>query len=290
MTPFIKSDMASRSDERRRNSTKQRLLARWPRPAVYARYIKGLFRGEVELRLLPWLCNPAQASIDIGAHHGIYTLGTLLFSKRVIAIEPQANLANALRRALPSRASIIEGALSKSTGTAIINIPADDWDSTARLDVRPASNGGGSWRGQHVTLMRLDDIVTETVGFVKIDVEGHELEVLEGAMKIIATDRPAVLIEVEERHRAGSFDAVTSILLNYGYQGYFVFRGAIKPIREFSPGLHQVPSLIGIGDRSSYADYINNFIFVQRPDVLPQKVPSPWRALATSLRRCVANC
>jgi FkbM family methyltransferase len=287
MTSPTNAQTSRYDEELRRNSIKQRLLAQWPKPAIRARYLKSLFRGEIELRLLPWLCDRALASIDVGAHHGIYSFGASLFSKRVIAIEPQANLARALRQALSSSVSVIEGALSDRPGTATINIPIDDWDSTARLDLVASTAAGDcqQWREQQVTLMRLDDIVSEPIGFVKIDVEGHELEVLEGAKDAITTNKPALLIEVEERHRTGSCDAVAALLLSYGYRGYFVFRGAVRPIHEFSARTHQVQSLIGTGDRSNYSDYINNFIFVQRSDMLPSSVPSPWSALADSLLR-----
>ena len=287
MTPLTNAQTSRHDEELRRNSIKQRLLTQWPKPAIRARYLKSLFRGEIELRLLPWLCNPPLASIDVGAHHGIYSYGVSLFSKHVIAIEPQANLARALRQALSSSVSVIEGALSDRPGTATINIPINDWDSTARLDLvaSTAAEDVQQWREQPVTLMRLDDIVAEPIGFVKIDVEGHELEVLEGAKNTITTNKPTLLIEVEERHRIGSCDAVAALLLSYGYRGYFVFRGAVRPFHEFSARTHQVQSLIGTGDRSSYSDYINNFIFVQRPDMLPSSVPSSWSALANSLHR-----
>ena len=275
--------MASRVKNTRRNSANQRLLSQWPKPAIYARYLKSLFRGEIEVRLLPWLCERSLASIDIGAHHGIYSLGTSLFSKRVIAIEPQSNLANALRRALPRSASVIEAALSNRSGTANFIVPVDEWDSTAHLSA-PAGAVGEQRVGERcVQLMRLDDIVTEAVGFVKIDVEGHEVEVLEGATKTIAANKPALLIEVEERHQAGSINAVASLLENFRYQGFFVCRDEIRPIHEFDARIHQVPSTIRDADRISYREYINNFIFVQEDAVLPRRVPSPWRALAGSV-------
>ena len=93
-------------------NTKQQLLSSFPKPAVYARYFKGLFRGEIELQLLAWLCDRTQVSVDVGAHHGIYALGASLYSKGVIAVEPLHDRANALRRSLPINATLVEAALS----------------------------------------------------------------------------------------------------------------------------------------------------------------------------------
>jgi FkbM family methyltransferase len=265
------------------HSPKQKLLSLFPSQAVYARYFKSLFRGEIELRLLPWLCDRALMSVDVGAHHGIYSLGTSLYSKRVIAVEPQHDRAEALRGSLPLGATVVEGALSNSLGTATLKIPLKDWDSISRLDFENSYDKG--WRAERVSLFRMDDIVEEPVGFIKIDVEGHEREVLEGASRIIESDKPSFLIEIEERHRRGSVGDVSRFLEDRGYQGYFVQGDNIRLMREFDVGVHQNPTLISNGDRVNYRDYINNFIFVRSDVIPPPSVPSSWQALRCNLRQ-----
>lgn len=52
-----------------------------------------------------------------------------------------------------------------------------------------------------------------------IDVEGHESNELEGAAGFIDRDRPVVLVEVEERHRAGSVAAVYSFFAKRNHSG-----------------------------------------------------------------------
>ena len=52
-----------------------------------------------------------------------------------------------------------------------------------------------------VRCRRLDDFGLEPVGVIKIDAEGHELTVLQGARALIERDRPSFLIEAEERHK-----------------------------------------------------------------------------------------
>ena len=54
-----------------------------------------------------------------------------------------------------------------------------------------------------MTLQCLDDLVqmspdTHKIGLLKITVEGHEFEVLQGARRIIRTHRPNILFECEE--------------------------------------------------------------------------------------------
>ena len=51
---------------------------------------------------------------------------------------------------------------------------------------------------QDVSLVRLDDEVKERVDFIKIDVDGMELEVLDGCRALISRDRPKIMIEVQQ--------------------------------------------------------------------------------------------
>jgi hypothetical protein len=65
-----------------------------------------------------------------------------------------------------------------------------------------------------VAVVRLDDELKEHVDFIKIDVDGMEMEVLEGCRGLIARDRPKVMIEVQSELKArfhaflGEFDYI----------------------------------------------------------------------------------
>ena len=63
--------------------------------------------------------------------------------------------------------------------------------------------------------IRLDDLKLDGVGFIKIDVEGHELNVLEGARNFFATNRPVCLIECRDRNKHQVEEFFTG--LNIGY-------------------------------------------------------------------------
>jgi hypothetical protein len=52
---------------------------------------------------------------------------------------------------------------------------------------------------------------------MKIDVEGHELEVLKGAAGLVEQDKPVLLIEIEERHCPGNLKEVPKWLARFGY-------------------------------------------------------------------------
>lgn len=253
----------------------------FPRSAAYLAHLKALFQNEAELRLLPWLCNPHEMAIDVGAFTGTYAVGLSIHARRVIAVEPQPRQAAALRRALPPNVKVVEAALSDVAGRAVLKLSSPGGGSMSTLDARAPSLG---WPEISVAVTRMDDLATERVGFVKIDVEGHEWKVLSGAQAILREHRPNLLIEAEERNEAGSVERVVGYLQAAGYGGYFVRDDRVMPIREFRPDRDQNPKLLIGGQRRAYRDYINNFLFVhpERLTKMPDRVPAPWHAcLAT---------
>ncbi len=103
---------------------------------------------------------------------------------------------------------------------------------------------------------RLDGYSLREIGFIKIDVEGHEDSVLLGARETIARDKPNLLIEIEELHNPGGLSRLPVLLKEWGYEGYFMKGEEIHPLSDFSLQRHQNdPSLAGSGL------YVNNFIF-----------------------------
>jgi hypothetical protein len=115
-----------------------------------------------------------------------------------------------------------------------------------------------------VPVKRLDDLRLDNIGCIKIDVEGHELAVLKGATDTIARNRPALLVEAEERHHPNAVAEITGLLTGLGYSGYFVDGGAQRPIEEFDAVRHQDPANIGgwKDGWSTQGTYVNNFVYV----------------------------
>jgi FkbM family methyltransferase len=255
-----------------------------PKPAAYLAHAKALFENEVELRLLPWLCNAREVAIDVGAFTGTYSVGLSIYSRRVIAIEPQPWQADALRRAMPRNVTIVEAALSDVAGSAIMKLSSPGGGSMSTLDARaPIRN----WPELSVSIIRLDDLHDERIGFIKIDVEGHERKVLAGAQSILQRDKPNLLVEAEERNEAGSVERLVGMLQSGGYDAYFVRNNRVLPICEFKSERDQDPKLLVGGQRRAYRDYINNFLFIhsERQTRMPDHVPASTRACLETIRR-----
>lgn len=260
------------------SAVKEAVRGAFPRSAAYSAHLKALFQNEVELRLLPWLCNREETAIDAGAYTGTYTVGLSIYAQRVIAVEPQPRQAAALRTAMPDNVRVVEAALSDVAGNAMMKLSSPGGGSMSRLGVTGTATR--DWPEIPVRLVRMDDLRTDRIGFVKLDVEGHEAEVLRGARYILQADKPNLLVELEERNEADAIARMCGFLQEFGYGAYFVRRDRILPIREFQPERDQHPRLLVGGQRRAYRDYINNFLFVHpdRSADVPNDVPSPWHA------------
>ena len=106
-----------------------------------------------------------------------------------------------------------------------------------------------------VNTTSLDILNYQNIGFVKIDVEGHEYKLIEGAINFLKTNKPVLLIEIEQRHNDINIDKIFNIIVNLGYSGYFILNNKLLPLSKFSIIIHQ-----NINKRI----YINNFFFVPK--------------------------
>ena len=149
-----------------------------------------------------------------------------------------------------------------------LSIPVVNGEECSALaSVEPENHlGGFETHTYTVPCRRLDDFNLDSAAVIKIDAEGHELSVLEGARGQIARDKSAVFIEVEERHKPDGVRKVAQFFDSLGYHGFFLLGRSLRPIAEFEPARYQNPSHV-VGSQVLFGHvYVNNFIFVSRPD------------------------
>lgn len=179
----------------------------------------ALISGEPELRRLAEWVYPDRISVDVGAANGVYSWHLERISTRVCAFEANPQLVPALRRRLP-KVTIYNCALSNEDGEASLRVPKLKnmlLTGHATIDEANALEGFNDLQAISVSKVRFDGLDIGPVGFIKLDVEGHELEVLKGAELCLLRDRPILLIEIEERHRKGAFQCVSEWLYSRGY-------------------------------------------------------------------------
>ena len=217
---------------------------------------------EPEIALLPLLGGSNGLAVDVGANKGVYLYHLCRQFQRVVAFEPLPQMASFLAGAAPPNAEVRRVALSDRVGEAEIRLPRG-FNELASLERGNLGEVPDAEVEIHPTpLATLDSLELGPVGLVKIDVEGHELAVLDGARRTLARSRPTILIEVEERHRAGSIAAVRALLDGLGYEGYFLDGARLRPIAEFDSARDQSPAAI-VGSVKT-GRYINNFIYLDR--------------------------
>ena len=228
--------------------------------SVYLRQLERWRSFEPEYYLLDHLVDPRRAAVDVGANEGIYAGRMAQLCRRVHCFEPIPWFAEALRRKLDPSITVHECALSNRKGSGELRIPyADDVEMhcTSTLEAANPLSGSNRVRTVPCTLERLDDVVSEPVGFIKIDVEGHEGAVLQGAAELIGRDRPVLLVESERRHNAAAPDDVFAFMRDMGYAGFFLQEGRPRGLDAFSVEACQQVENLPKRDGS----YVNNFIF-----------------------------
>lgn len=220
--------------------------------------------AEVELSLLDRIVRSNAVTVDVGANCGLYTRELARLSRRVHAFEPSRAMADVLRRTSAENVVVHEIALSDHEGSAELLIPQGEQGAVhglASLEPQVALSAK-SCAVLNVPMARLDDVIQDDVAFVKVDVEGHELNVLNGAAGLLERSQPVFLVEAEDRHRPLAIESVFEFFQDRGYSGFFVEDGDIVPVDQFDVEIFQDPnSLLSNGGRKTGQAYINNFFF-----------------------------
>ncbi len=194
---------------------------------------------------------PGMTVLDIGAHRGYYTL---LFSKkvgrggRVLSFEPSPRERKRLKLHrninLCRNVEIKDCALGEKEGTA--NLYLVYGEDTGCNSLRPPDTDLPT-SPTPVLVRRLDDVLShagaEKVDFIKLDVEGGELEVLKGAPRLLqSASRPVILCEVlEKRTRPWGYPGrfIIDYLAEMGFVWFEINdRGRIIPMEPSSPEFH----------------------------------------------------
>jgi FkbM family methyltransferase len=242
-------------------------------PRILMRHIVShdLKHGEPELLLLGLLCDKSSAMIDVGANLGVYSYVAAKYADRVYAIEPIPESAEWLRKTAPANVSVLEMAASDHEGPQTLYIPTLEGSRIAsRASLQSDANRGAELKPIEITTAPLDSMDFGRVGFIKIDVEGHEQAVLRGAAGLIGRQRPAVQVECEERHASDAVASAVRFFAEFGYRGFFWKAEALRPIELFDPKRDQQLEKLRNLDDWHNRTYINNFLFLDpvRTDLL----------------------
>ena len=193
-----------------------RLLLKW-------RAWEDLRFGEPELHLLRYLVDPQRTAIDIGAAEGVYSFYLQRLARHCIAFEPNPKSYSHLKRALGG-VEIHQAAASVVDGNTTLRVPIVNgiaYTGWGTIEPKNQLTEIPNHTLEEITVrsMRPDKMALGDVGFVKIDVEGHELDVLAGLSGLLAKCLPNLLIEIGSAQRGGSLSEARRQLDPLGYMG-----------------------------------------------------------------------
>lgn len=237
--------------------------------------LKRFLLEQAEYRRFASFLTPQHTAIDVGACGGEYAYIMAQYFGKVFSIEPTPEMAAKLRRALPVNCEALECAVGRSPGSVTLRIPKIAGARMHALSTVATHDFAFSEIGTidavSVRQTTIDELVLEKSirpAFIKIDVEGYEGEVLQGAVETIQSCKPIFLVEIEKRHNK-QFSEIFSLLESKGYVPFHFQDNQLKRSSQsqvddsydFLIGGHVSGMEQVIASRAS-GKYINNFLFL----------------------------
>jgi FkbM family methyltransferase len=136
--------------------------------------------------------------VDVGCHIGSFISAAMKHSPngRHILVEPTPSKCEILKLKFP-KATLCRVAVSDVVGTATFE---ENLERSGFSRLQGPSSSADKVNCYEVQVSKLDDILTDRVDFLKIDIEGNELAALRGATAVIARDAPPILFECGSDH------------------------------------------------------------------------------------------
>lgn len=202
--------------------------------------------------------------MDVGANVGAYlfTLENYLKPENVYAFEPNPQLFKRLGRLFP-KVNLSSVALSDISTIAEFKIPVINGE---KIHTRGTLQTSIKEKNEEKTILQkvevkpLDDLDLKLrkLDFIKIDVEGNEMQTLRGAKKTIEKFKPILMVEMEQRHHEDNLWTLISEIADWGYSVNYLDRESLKLKTLTEEFLNQQnPDNV-----KNYKDYINNIVFL----------------------------
>jgi FkbM family methyltransferase len=238
--------------------------------ALYTAYKRYVEAGPIEG--LREFVPEGSMVIDVGANVGFFSVQFARWvgaSGKVISIEPEDRnyevLVSALKRkGLEGRVQALKAVAAATADPTFLEI-----NELHPADHKHSRDGTGI----AVDAVTLENVVEEkgalSPGLIKIDVQGAEMLVLQGAADVLRLARPALFVELDEnalRKFGTSVSAILNYLAEYGYEPYW--------LRPF--GSHDKADAAEIGARIDQNGYVD-VLFLIRSGVPPGNTASPTR-------------
>lgn len=210
-------------------------------PAWASGDLKNIEHEEMDYIAKRAATHPIHCAWDVGANNGLWMLflaGLHPPPQQIICFEPEPKNAEFLAMNVEQNGlknvRILQLALSSTSGSATFRSdPITGCTGTLEQgETFIAKEYGQEPVPITVEMKTADDLIaagTPAPDFLKIDVEGHELSVLEGARQTLATHRPWLIMEVTARN-----EQIGKLLDELGYDLYRPATGEKMRVPEFA--------------------------------------------------------
>lgn len=128
-------------------------------------------------------CKEFRLAIDVGGHVGFWSRPLAEKFEHVIAFEPEPSNHELFKRNTPKKVALEPVALGAALGMMSVHVPLDNTGMAHLVD------------GDSTPVVPLDNYAFENVDFIKIDCEGYEYPVVQGAEQTLRNNNPVVVIE-----------------------------------------------------------------------------------------------
>lgn len=162
-------------------------------------------------------------AVDVGANVGNHSVFFSEIFNKVVSFEPNPKVYNLLKYNSAGK-NILPLNFGLSSEPSILNLSIDPKNIGASRILDQVANLKGSDM-VNVEVRRLDDVSElkdQVVSLIKIDVEGHELQVLQGAAELIQAARPIVVFEQGRDVIRDGTSEVIEFLRNKNYRFYTI--------------------------------------------------------------------
>ncbi|MAV05172.1 MAG: hypothetical protein CMC31_05915 [Flavobacteriaceae bacterium] len=202
-------------------------LKKFPKISGPLRSFYNMYFGEKEIKPIFKLLKVEKKKyvfFDVGANYGVYSF---LFSKNSIfsyIFEPVSECIEYIRKGYRYKNIVmVNKAVSNSNQSKTLNMPIENGNIVfGRSSIQ---NNYKNVNQREVKCTKLDNYIDEVkqynprIIFIKIDVEGHENQVIEGAINLISQNQTLLLVEIEKRHNT-EYINVFNKLKELNFKGY----------------------------------------------------------------------
>ena len=150
------------------------------------------------------LCNCSNTILDIGANTGIYSFiaNAVNPNAKIYAFEPVERTSQLLLKNIalnmPNNITFHQKAVSNKTGTATFyDVPSQSqYSASLKEEMLEQIENRISYQVEVIDLDKFEPLKNKKIDLIKLDVEMHEPQALEGMINIIHKSRPVLLIEI----------------------------------------------------------------------------------------------